>query len=493
VSKYHENTDNKPHHRAGTPAQARGYGMGAGVLLGSMRSGAPGQWSDNRLEQARHFLGVAYTAIRALCDGVASCEALVTTDRKPGDPQRAADPVRTRAAGTSAPLGTEHRWPVRADYPLARLLEDPNPQDTRADLFYEITLQRRLTGSALLWHVPNGVGLPAELYVIPTALANALPRSAQYPQGAWRVSPLTASGPFAMLPGPVASGGAVIPAEQVTQLKFKHPLYRYDGYSPLTAGAVQMDILEMIDRSRWSAFQRGVNTNLVLEVDPVKGATLKQEDLNNLQARLDEKYAGTENYGRPLVLTQGMTAKPWGVAAGSMGYESGWEQIRDFVLSLFGVPKGVIGITESTNYATLYAALKAFYLVTLRPDVQQISGHLTKFIARRFHPSLRIDLELPSLDDPQLLETQLANDDACGVRTLNERRALRNLPPYSGPEGDERCFRGAAAGKEEAKDPTATPGGEAGDSGAPKLDNPAGQGSKGPRGKGFSRNGTGRH
>jgi hypothetical protein len=89
-----------------------------------------------------------------------------------------------------------------------------------------------------------------------------------------------------MLPGPVASGGAIIPAEQVTQLKFKHPLYRYDGYSPLTAGAEQMDILEMIDRSRWSAFQRGVNTNLVLEVDPVKGATVKQEDLNNLKARL---------------------------------------------------------------------------------------------------------------------------------------------------------------------------------------------------------------
>jgi hypothetical protein len=110
------------------------------VLLGAYRPGAPGKWSANPLEQARHFLGVAYTAIRALCDGVASCEALVTTDQRPSDERRAANPVRTRAAGTSAPLGTEHRWPVRADYPLVRLLEDPNPQDIRPDLLYEITL-----------------------------------------------------------------------------------------------------------------------------------------------------------------------------------------------------------------------------------------------------------------------------------------------------------------------------------------------------------------
>jgi hypothetical protein len=126
-----------------------------------------------------------------------------------------------------------------------RVVERPEPAGHPADLLYEITLQRRLTGSALLWHVPNGSGLPIELYVIPTALATAVPRSAQYPEGAWRVGPLTADG--------------------------GHCLDGHPGD----------------DRcSRWSAFQRGVNPSLILEVDPVKGANLNQADLNSLNARL---------------------------------------------------------------------------------------------------------------------------------------------------------------------------------------------------------------
>ncbi len=465
-----------------------GGGLGAGALLGGMRSGAPGQWSDNRYEQARHFLGVAFTAIRAFCDGMASVLPAITTSLPSRDEQKAkrSKGGKTRASGTSAPLGKESRRPVRPDYPLVGLLENPNPQDTLPDLLYEISLQRRLTSSALLWEVPDKRNIPCELYVIPAALATALPRSAQYPNGAWRVSPLQPSGPFAILPGPVTAGGAVIPAEQITQLKSKHPLYRYDGYSPLSADAVQLDILEMIDLSRWSAFHQGVTPSAVLEVDPVKGANIKQADLNALQARLDEKYAGSANYGKLMVLLGGMALKPWGVAAGEIGFENGWAQIRDFVLSLLGVPKGVVGITEATNYSTLYAALKTFYLLTLRPECQVLGAHLTKFLAWRFHRSLRIDFELPALDDPQLLETQLANDLRARARTRNEWRALRNLPPLPGDVGEE-----LVGYSEERINANPDPAGFVGDT-AP--DNPAGQGSLGPRKslrrRYFSTNGT---
>ncbi len=34
-------------------------------------------------------------------------------------------------------------------------------------------------------------------------------------------------------------------------------------------------------------------------MDPVKGANIKQADLDALQARLDEKYAGSANYEAP--------------------------------------------------------------------------------------------------------------------------------------------------------------------------------------------------
>src|SRR5579863_8073773 len=116
-------------------------------------------------------------------------------------------------------------------------------------MLYEICLQRKLTGGALLWQVPNELLTQeqryqtAEMYVIPTALTQPLPRSSQYPEGAYRVSPLQPYGAFSVLPGP-AAGGVVIDAGQITRLGYKHPYYRYDWYSPLTGGALHIDILQ---------------------------------------------------------------------------------------------------------------------------------------------------------------------------------------------------------------------------------------------------------
>lgn len=417
--------------------EQRSWGStGMGAMLSGMRSGAPGGWSDNRYEQARHFTGIAYTAIRARADVLASAEAHITMPHEVRREKNQGPRLR-KSAGTSAPQHAEGRVAVGADHPLAALLEDPNPQDTKEDLFYEIELQRCLTSKALLWQVPNDFKLPRELYVIPTPLAMPMPRSAQYPSGAWRITPLSAQGPFASLPGMVSSG-AVIPAEQITQLGFKHPLYRFDHYAPLTAGAIQMDILEQVDRSRWSAMAQGVTPSSTLKVDPIKGADIKQADLARLQARFDEKYAGSGNFGKLTVLPPGTELAPYSSTPAEMAFGEGWTQMAEFVLALFGVPKAVIGWMENYSYAGLYAAIKAFLLLTMRPEARHLSAHLTKFLGWQFDRRLKVSLELPAMDDPQLLEVQLANDLRARSRTRDEWRALRHLPPV-GPErgGDE--------------------------------------------------------
>lgn len=472
-------------------------GMGAGVnyLLGGLRSGAPGQWSDNRYEQARHFLGVAYTAIRACCDAVASCEihTTVPTEADQNDPvfeddaaKRVDRPGRRsvrRAVGTAAPLGAE-RTPLDESHPLCQLLADPNPQDTTEDLLYEITLQRRLTGTALLWAVPNGLELPQEMYVLPTALAQPIPRSITWPNGAYRIAPLQPYGTFAMLPG-ASVGGVVIPAEQIVRLAYKNPYFRYDGYSPLTAGAVQMDILEQLDKARWSAMRRGINPSAVLEVDPLKGANIDNAEALRLQQRFDDRFAGSGNYGALAIMPPGTSLKPYSHRPDTMGFETGWMQMAEFVLSLFGVPKGVIGWMDDYSYAGLYAALKAFHLLTIKPDVKQVSAKLTKFIARPYDRRIRIELELPALDDPQLLETQLANDDRAAIRTVNERRALRKLPPIPGPEGDRMVSMGTEKRIEGNDDTTGR--GQGDGSTSPDIDlsaaNDAGKGALGDRGR----------
>jgi phage portal protein BeeE len=451
-----------PPARAGVPAESRSFGgLGTGALLGSLRSGAPGAWSDNRMEQARHFIGVAYCAIRAVCEGIAQAELRVTTDR----PEARKDDRKRDVK----PDGRRH--PVGDDDPVVHLLEHPNEEDSLGDLLYELTLQLELTGTALQWSVPNGYGLPCELYVLPTALTTPLPASPEYPRGAYRVNPLTPYGPYGVLPGAVGSGGATIPGEQVSPLRLKHPLLRFDGYAPFSAGGVQVDILEAIDRARWSSMTNGTTPGLLLKSTDAALTDLTPAAMERLQARLDERWANARNYGRAMVLPPGLDASPYTTAPATMGFEAGWEQARDFVGALFGTPKGAMGFVDATNYATLFASLRQFAVFKLGPLARRLARFLTRRVAEPFGGGRRVELELPGLDDPQLLEAQLANDDRSGVRTLNERRALRRLPPWPAPEGDKRVFAGAAAGDKNAD----------GSPEANRPENAEGEGSLGPR------------
>jgi phage portal protein BeeE len=419
---------------------AGGYGIWSAALLAGLRANAPGAWSANRLNQANHFIGVAFTAISAMCDGVSSA-TLEVTDLDAEEEIRSHIHVQKSISHTN-------REGVRVpfDHELVQLLEDPNPGDTFQDLLYETTLQLCLTGNCLTWMVPNRLGLPSELYVIPTALAQPVPYSQAWPRGAWRITPLYPYGPFAVIPTPVATAGAVVPNEDILHIKRKHPLLRWDGYSPLTAGARQMDILDMIDDARWAAFESGINPSIVFEIDAQKaGSNFNQDQLDKFQAKLNEKYSATKNFGKGMILAPGVSAHPYSTAPVDMAFDGGWEQMRDFVLSLFGVPKGLVGITEATSYAALYAALKQFYLIKLKPEADRIAAQWTKFLARRFSRSIRISLPLPALDDPNLLESQLSNDDKIGMRTVDERRAMRGLQPF-GDERGEKLVGGGESG-----------------------------------------------
>lgn len=424
-------------------------------LLAGFRANVPGAWTDNRLLQSQHFTGVAFTAIRALCEGTASA-TLEITDRGLLDDERAeftakafeklGSRIMSRRGfkikggpGIHAEVGKPDGEPVEFDHPLYELLENPNPIDTFSDYVYEKTLQLALTGSCLEWMVPNGINTVAEMYVVPTALAWPVPYSNQYPRGAWRVTPLYAYGPYAVLPTSAGMNGAIIPTEQIIRTKLKHPLIRWDGYSSLTALGVQMDILEAIDQARWNAFLDGVHPSTIFEVDATKAgaANVTQANLDRFDQQLKQKFAGSRNFGRYMVPPPGVTARPFSTSPIDMDFNAGWEQMRDFVLSGFGVPKGAIGAEAAGSYAQLYAGLKQYFLTTLTPWVRRIADGWNKHLCKIWSDSLRIHLHLPTLDDPTLFEQQLAQDDQIGIRTIDERRAIRGLSPWGGEIGKQ--------------------------------------------------------
>ena len=467
-------------------------------LLQAYRSGAPGGWSDNRYEESGHQVGITHISIHRAAEILSQAEFQVFQK----DP-RAQDGKR----------------PVESNHPLVKLLEHPNDEDSFGELMYSAYQQMNLTGSWLLWKVPNALGQPMELYPLETAIAVPQPVvNPDYPEGYYRIQPLYPYGPFSSYPTPNSAAGAIVPARWVTRVKFRHPLIRWDGYSPLTAMRLHLDEVESIDRSRFYSMKGSVNPSAVLNFDEVEGMQpLPEHEINRIHAEWENSFQGPENAGKLIVGTPGGKFEPWGGKPIDMDYVQGWSQLVDFCLAAFGITKGAAGMTEGiSSYAALFAMLKQLHMLTLSPFCNRIAGRMTRDVAPHFGDDLIVEIRCPKIDDHDLSSKNV--NTLTGMRGMPKtviKYVMRQLDMPVDEEMIEELSQpeqppGGAPGGMPGEMPGAVPGAEmgapaaggqqpeipmeiekilAGSDGAPEIDETQpgtgslGEGSLGPRAK----------
>lgn len=397
-------------------------------LLEALRARAPGNWTDDRYEQSRHFVGVQYICIARAMALLSEAEFQVFHK----DPHH-----------------QDGKRPVEPDHPLVKLLEKPNHEDSFGDLMSTWYQQENLTGSALTWMVPSklpsfieGKGTPMELYPIETALAIPQPvLNPQYPEGYYRIQPLYPYGPFSSYPTPSTAVGAAIPAQWMMKFKLKHPLLRYDGYSPMTAMRLHIDEIESIDRSRWYSMKRSVNPSAVINFDEVEGMqALPRDEIDRIHAEWEAEFQGDTNAGKLIVGMPGGKIEQWGNRPLDMDYPQGWDQLLSFIMAGFGMSKAAAFMVDSSSYSTLFATLKQLHLLTLTPFCGQVAAKLTRILAPFFGDDLVVEIRCRRIDDHELKDKQLSTAIQAKCITKAEvRRKLEelDLPPTEEDWADE--------------------------------------------------------
>jgi HK97 family phage portal protein len=445
-------------------------------LFPAIGIGWPGGWSQNRHEQVQHFRQWTYVAIDAIATLVAQqTPNLAYCRHRKLRTQKGDRPLAPRyltldsgrlsgwgdyAGQSFLTAGSYYRKalsvvkphedlePLEYDHPLRRLLEEPNPLDTPYDLWYELDLFLELCGIAYLWAAPNGLGLPCELWVIPSHWV--WPRtgagrhvSPERP-GADRLIEYYEVRPYGGLAG---VGMKKLPASEVIAIRRKSPLSKVDGYSPLAAAALWIDTEESIGKSRWHQMQNQALPGCFVELS--EGYDDPDQDLlARLEAKFASKFAGEGNVGRVAFGTAGMKVTPLSFSPEQMMYLESENQVRDMILSVFRVPKAAVGISESMTFGSILATLSQFTAFAINPRLAMLGQTLTKFLASRFSTPdapVRVWWDDCSPIDPAQLNSDIAQDLAGRAITPNEIRALRGRKPYAhggddplvpGPGGD---------------------------------------------------------
>ncbi len=398
-------------------------------LLESLRSMAPGGWSDNRFEQTAEFTGIAYVAIHRLCTQLRQAEFQVfKRDEQHPDGKR---PV------TKYDPPDNGRF-VRP-YDLVELLQRPNKQDSFGKIMYRWGQQKFLTGTALTWMVPNRLGTPMELYCIPTATAIPQPTiNPDYPDGYYRIQPIYPYGPFSNYPTPNSAVGAAIPAQWMLRFQYPHPLLRYEGFSPMTGLRLHLDEVNMIDRSRWYKAKKIIRPNAILDFSEMEGSQpLPDAEIDRIKAEYESAHMGPDNVGNLIVGTPGAKLDLAQGGDEDLDFQNGWEQLVSFAMGGFGITKEAAGMLNGASYAGLFASLKQLHLTTLDPECDDLGSDLSRDLAPFFGDDLVIEVRCKRIDDHDLIFTKIDKGILAKCLTKNMVLKMLDLPMTREPWGEE--------------------------------------------------------
>ena len=426
------------------------------LLLGGGSMGFPGAWTSDRIEQSRHMKGWTYVAIKAIAEEVAcmppSVAAIRTRQEAKDKSLGVLNPFERRKALVSD-QSHEELQPIDSSHPLCRLLANPNGPDVAFSFWYETVMYLELTGNAYWWVVNNRLGVPCELWVLPS-------------QWVW---PMAGNGKlidyYEVRPygAPGAARAQKFDADEIIPFSYKNPLSKIDGLSPLAAAAEWIDTSESIDASRWHSFKNGIWPGMVMTLDK------EMEDpnpatLDSIYARLDARSRGEHKTDRPLIMPPGITVNQMTRNPREMDFQSSGDQMRDWQMAVHRVGKSIAGITEDVNYASMVASTANFIMRTIRPKLSYIGQVATEKLAKRFDSKLVVYWNDTTPDDPQQTTADLNADFNNDTLTLNEYRKIRGRPPM--PNGDrtksqiaaDQAKEQQAAGQQAPGQPPQQPG-----------------------------------
>lgn len=300
------------------------------------------------------------------------------------------------------------------EHPMMDLLKRPNPFQGQVTFMKAVASYLLISGNSYIERVGPKTGPSMELWTLrPDRIAikpHPIEKVSHYEHNA---------------------GGLKtdIPRELVLHLKTFSATDDYYGLSPLSAAAMATDV--DIEALKWT---KGLMDNAAAPSGFLKAkGELSPNQREKLKKEIEDKFAGSANSGRPMLLEGDLdwTALSWSPE------QSGLLDIRRMskleICQAYQVPPELIGDQEHKTYNNYAEARKSFYVETIIPLAEFYVDELNRWLAPTFGADIALTVWKDGID--AIHEDRLALWDRLkGTEwlTINEKRKLSNLPPISG-------------------------------------------------------------
>ena len=342
---------------------------------------------------------------------------------------------------------------VLESHPLLSLINRPNPLQSHSEFFNSVFGFLLLSGNAYILKVGGEIGAPKELHLLrPDRIrikgsGKAIPSSYEY-----------------VLGGKVQQ---MYPIEETTgksdlkQIKLFNPLDDYYGLSPMSAAAIEVDQHNMAGKHNINLLSNGARPSGAVIFKPQDDSgisvNLTEAQRQQLLTDLNNRFSGTSNAGRPLLLEGDFSWQEMGLSPRDLDFLNLKHMAASDIALCFGVPSQLVGVPDAQTYANVAEARLALYEETIIPHLRKVESDLNEWLVPMFGENLEFSFDIDKI--PALAErTRKVYENVTvavreGIMTRNEAREKLGL---SRMDGADELYISATLfplGAEEAEEP----------------------------------------
>ena len=321
------------------------------------------------------------------------------------------------------------------NHPAVQLINRPNPLQSYSEFMNALFGFLLLSGNTYLLRIAGFQNTPKEIHLLrPDRISikgggNAIPEKYEY-----------------ILNGRVSQSYDVDQENgfsDLKQIKLWNPLDDYYGMSPLNAAAVEVDQHNLSSKHNINLLNNGARPSGAVIFKPRDDqgfdANLTDSQRQQLLTDLNNRFQGSHNAGRPLLLEGDFDWKEMGLSPKDMDFINLKHMSATDIAMCFGVPSQLVGVPDSQTYSNVAEARLALYEETIIPMLMKVQSDLNEWLMPQFNEGLEFVFDtndIPALSERRKrIYENVIGAVREGIMTRNEARERLGLDSVDGADG----------------------------------------------------------
>lgn len=295
------------------------------------------------------------------------------------------------------------------EHPVLDMFQAVNKFRNQFDLWEETGLFLELTGNAYWWIIKNNLGVPGEIWVLPSQNVEIVADREKFIRG------------YVYRKG---TNVLFFPEEDVIHFRFPNPADMFYGVSPLVACYSNVVMSEKIKDFEITLMENHARPEGYLRTEGQLNDTIYER----LKEKWENRYGGEKRAGKTLILESGLEYQPITFPPKDLGNLALLKLSREEIANSYGVPISKL-TTEAVNLANARVGEAQYQRDTILPRLTRIEEKLNEKLLPLYDENLFVsyDSPVPADKEYELKEKQFRLGSY--VSPVNEIRDELGMDP----------------------------------------------------------------